>query len=143
MIAFSHRLSNVLRAYVMLLGIGLFLEGLFDFVLGVTSTPSFLSWIHPDPRHDVIHIIWGLAIMALPLLSSHTFRPAMLATSFGCFYLGLGFIGVLVHHPLGLRLDPPENVFHFTVGTLALALGLIGLAGERRGGDELAAGIRR
>jgi len=138
--ALSQRLSWLLRLYVLVLGVGLLVEGLFDFVLGVSAVPSFLRWIHPDPRHDVIHIVWGFAILTLPLLRPQTFRPAVVATSFGCFYLALGFLGVLVHHPLGLRLDPPENLFHFTVGTLALALGLLGLSDEARQADGLAAG---
>jgi hypothetical protein len=39
----------------------------------------------------------------------------------------LGVWGVTAHHPLGLELDLPENVFHLTAGPLALILGLLNL----------------
>ena len=54
-----------------------------------------------------------------------------LALVFGVFYTGLAVLGVVVHHPLGLRLDRGENVFHLLVGPITLAVGLVALRGER------------
>ena len=55
---------------------------------------------------------------------------AGLALAFGVFYTALAVLGVVVHHPLGLRLDRGENVFHFIVGR-SLALGLVAIRAHR------------
>ena len=47
-----------------------------------------------------------------------------LALAFGVFYSALAVLGVVVHHPFGLRLDRGENVFHLLVGPITLALAL-------------------
>ncbi len=41
---------------------------------------------------------------------------------FGVFYTALGFAGIAVHDPFGMRLLFPENTFHLTVGPLMLLL---------------------
>jgi hypothetical protein len=41
-------------------------------------------------------------------------------------------LGVVVHHPLGLRLDRGENVFHLIVGPITLALALVALRVQQR-----------
>jgi len=56
---------------------------------------------------------------------------ALLALSFGLFYTALAVLGVVVYHPLGLRLDRGENVFHLIVGPITLALAAIALRVER------------
>ena len=54
-----------------------------------------------------------------------------LALVFGVFYTALAVLGMVVHHPLGLRLDRGENVFHLLVGPITLALGLLALRAQR------------
>ncbi len=44
---------------------------------------------------------------------------------FGVFYTGLAVLGVIAHHRLGPRLDRGENVFHFIVGPITLALAAV------------------
>ncbi len=122
---------DLARAYVLVLGGGLLLEGLSLFVLGAIPlaivppvlVPLFTAF-QPDPPHDALHVVWGVALLGLPWLRPATFRPETLAIVFGVFYIGLGFLGLLVHWPFGMRLDLPQNVFHFTVGPIALVLGV-------------------
>lgn len=118
---------RITRLYVWILGAALALEGIGMFILGAipeATIPSPFEAFRPDPPHDALHVVWGVALLALPLLRPRTFRPEILATIFGVFYVGLGFLGVFVYHPFGLRLDLGQNAFHFTVGPIALGLGL-------------------
>jgi hypothetical protein len=72
-----------------------------------------------DLWHALIHIAWGAA--GLLLLARLGRRAAgRLALVFGLFYSALGLLGVLVYHPLGLKLDLFENGFHLVAGPLAL-----------------------
>jgi hypothetical protein len=57
---------------------------------------------------------------------------ALLALAFGVFYTALAVLGVVVHHPFGLRLDRGENVFHLIVGPITLALALVALRVQQR-----------
>jgi hypothetical protein len=57
---------------------------------------------------------------------------ARLALAFGVFYTALAALGIVVHHPFGLRLDRGENVFHLLVGPITLALGVVAMRVERQ-----------
>lgn len=75
-----------------------------------------------NPPHAWLHVGWGAAGL-LFLASFRTARARIgLGWVFGTFYTLLGFLGILVYHPLGMRLDLPENAFHLTVGPLMLLL---------------------
>jgi len=84
-----------------------------------------------DFWHAWIHIGWGLAGLAVLSVAPTREPPMRLALIFGLFYTALGIWGVLAHHPLGLELDLPENLFHLTAGPVALLLGLLALLGSR------------
>jgi len=84
-----------------------------------------------DFWHAWIHIGWGLAGLAVLSVAPTREPPMRLALIFGLFYTALGIWGVLAHHPLGLELDLPENLFHLTAGPLALLLGLLALLRPR------------
>jgi len=113
------------RLYVWVLGAGLLLDGALLIVLnqlgvvvvGVNAT---------DTRHNVLHVVWGIALLAVSFLARQEGRglwPAWAAVVFGAFYVALGIAGVTINNPFGLQLGPGENAFHFTVGPLALILG--------------------
>jgi hypothetical protein len=74
--------------------------------------------------HASIHVIWGVSMVALVLLGLADADATRLALIFGVFYTGLAIAGLTIHHPLGMRLDRGENVFHLLVGPAALALAL-------------------
>jgi hypothetical protein len=83
-----------------------------------------------DFWHAWIHILWGVAGLAVLAISRTRESLIRLAVIFGVFYTLLGAWGVLAHHPLNLELDLPENVFHLTAGPLSLLVGLLAPLGK-------------
>ena len=121
--------DNVLRWYLLILMGGLFLQGVGSLIFRLmpalpASMPLLVRGAFGiDFWHALLHIAWGLMGLAV-LGTSRTSRPLVyLALIFGGFYTALGVWGVLVHHPLNLELDLPENAFHLVAGPLALAIG--------------------
>jgi hypothetical protein len=133
----SVQIDRALRWYLWVLMGGLLLQGIGSLIFRlVPALPASMPLLvcgafGIDFWHAWIHIGWGLAGLAL-LSVATTRQPLMrLALIFGLFYTALGFWGVLAHHPLGLELDLPENLFHLTAGPLALMLGLLALLESR------------
>ncbi len=87
------------------------------------ALPSVLTTLmNGDTRHALLHIAWG-SFGLVYLATLRTFRARLgLAFAFGFFYLALGLVALVVYHPLGMRLELPENAFHLTVGPLMLLL---------------------
>jgi hypothetical protein len=123
--ALSGGLDDAARWYLWTLMGGLLAQGLGSLVLRLAPeldarSPYLVSGVLGiDIWHALIHIVWGAA--GLLLLARLGRRIAgRLALVFGLFYTALGLLGVLVHHPLGLKLDLFENGFHLVAGPLAL-----------------------
>ena len=113
----------LVRVYVLVLGAGLLLEGgglLIADWLGLSATFGT-----SDSSHNLLHVGWGIALLGIWITSQrrHVSRVIWAALVFGAFYIALGILGLTLDRPFGLLLGPGENVFHFTVGPLALALG--------------------
>src|SRR5437764_10967692 len=90
------------RLYLRLLGAALLLEGaamLLLSALPAADVPWPLAAFRPDPPHDLIHVTWGLALLALPRASRRAAADALVALAFGVFYVGLAVLGILVHSP--------------------------------------------
>lgn len=85
------------------------------------ATPYLLATLmNGNPPHAWLHVVWGGGgLIYLAAYRNFTSR-IRLGFVFGTFYTLLGFLGVIVHDPFGMRLELPENVFHFTVGPLML-----------------------
>jgi hypothetical protein len=119
---------RVLRVYLGFLGALLLSQGLGSLTLralGLTDPSLSHGFVHADPLHAVIHVVWG-SVMLIFLAEEAGNGPIVsLALIFGVFYVSLAILGVLVYHPFGLELGPFENAFHFIVGPSTLALGLI------------------
>jgi hypothetical protein len=115
------------QIFLGLLGAGLLGQGatslLLD-LLGLASDHLPQRFANSDPLHASIHVVWGLAMVSLVLLGLNDTDSTRLALIFGVFYTGLAIAGLTIHHPLGLRLDRGENVFHLLVGPASLAVGL-------------------
>jgi hypothetical protein len=123
-----------LRAFLAVLGAALLAQGLTSWLLdasGNASNSMPYRFANADPGHALIHVVWGSAILALLACGLDHHGCVRLTLVFGVFYTGLAILGVAVHHPLGLRLDRGENVFHLLVGPITLAVGLVALRGER------------
>ena len=120
--------ARLVRLYGLGLGAALLLEGGLLLALdALRATLSHVAAALPfatgDVRHNSLHIVWGVVILGLLATSRSARRATIVALVFGVFYTLLGIVGVLVDRPFGLLLGPGENVFHLTVGPLALLLG--------------------
>jgi hypothetical protein len=119
---------KLLTWYLWLVMAGLLLQGGGSLLLDLrpdvqAATPLVLATVmNGNPPHAVLHIAWGAAgLLYLALFRGRAAR-LRLGLVFGLFYTGLGFLGVFVHDPFGMRLMLPENAFHLTVGPVMLAL---------------------
>ena len=133
----SSQIDRALRSYLWVLMGGLLLQGVGSLIFRlVPALPASMPLLVRgafgiDFWHAWIHIGWGLAGLAVLSVAPTREPPMRLALIFGLFYTALGIWGVLAHHPLGLELDLPENLFHLTAGPVALLLGLLALLGPR------------
>jgi hypothetical protein len=128
---------RLLHAYLWLLMAGLLLQGSLSLLLDERPdiqavTPWLIATVaNGNPPHAWLHIVWGAGgLIILALFRTPVVRLG-LGLVFGVFYTTLGFVGIAVHDPMGMRLMFPENAFHLTVGPLTLLL--TGLAWRGRG----------
>ena len=130
-------INRALRWYLWVLMAGLLFQGAGSLLFRLNpwlpaSTPLLVRGTFGiDFWHAWLHIGWGLVGLAVLWSSRAITGPARLAVIFGLFDTSLGLLGVIVHHPLGLELDLPENLFHLLAGPAALGLGLLALAEPR------------
>ena len=118
------------RPFLHWLGVLLLAHGTVSLALdaaGRQSTALPLRVVDADPGHSLIHVAWGLALVMLIRRGLPDLDAARLAIGFGVFYGALAAAGLALHHPLGLRLNRGENVFHVVVATTSLAVGLAAL----------------
>jgi hypothetical protein len=140
----SAQIDRLLRWYLWVLIGGLLLQGIgsliFRLVPALPATMPLLvrGAFGIDFWHAWIHIGWGLAGLTVLSVVQTRESPLRLALIFGIFYTALGIWGVLAHHPLGLELDLPGNLFHLTAGPLTLLLGLLALLEPRLHESRLA-----
>ena len=113
----------LVRAYVLVVGLGLLLEG--GGLLLADSLGLSVGIPTSDVRQNLLHVVSGIALLGIWITSRrrHATRVIWAALVFGAFYVALGILGLTIDRPFGLALGPGENVFHFTVGPLALLLG--------------------
>ena len=127
-------MTGALRGFLAVLGASLLGQGLTSWALDATGKASDrmpYRFANADPRHALIHVVWGAAILVLLARGLDHRGCVRLALVFGVFYTGLAVLGVVVHHPLGIRLDRGENVFHLLVGPITLLVGIVALRTER------------
>ena len=121
--------DRVARLYLVVLGAGLLLDGGVLILLNsLRIAPPGVSTA--DTPHNLLHVVWGIPLLAIGVAGSIK-RVLQAAVVFGTFYVALGVIGLTLHNPFGLQLGPGENVFHLTVGPLALVIGTWALTKRR------------
>jgi hypothetical protein len=123
------------RRFLLTAGALLLAQGTLSLLLDAAGRQSDqlpLRVAEADPLHASIHVVWGLLLLTLVGRGIAELEAARLCLLFGVFYSALALAGVLVHHPLGMRLDRGENVFHLIVGPAALAVGLVQLRPRAR-----------
>ena len=123
--------SLVQGAYIWFVMAGLLAQGAGSLILDLNpklqaATPYVLATImNGNPPHAWLHIVWGAGGLVF-LFAFRTLRARLgLGFVFGIFYTLLGFLGMVVHNPFGMRLAWEENVFHLTVGPLMLLLSFL------------------
>ena len=128
-------MTPTLRPYLLFLGATLLGQGLVSWALdwsGHASNQLPNRFANSDPRHAFIHVAWGAVMLVLAGRGMSDRGYAQLTLAFGVFYTALAVLGLVVHHPFGLRLDRGENVFHLLVGPITLALGAVAMRVERQ-----------
>jgi len=127
--------TPTLRPYLLIVGAALLAQGLVSWALdwsGHASNQLPNRFANADPRHAFIHVAWGTAMLVLAGRGMSEAGYVRLTLAFGVFYTGLAVLGVTIHHPLGLRLDRGENVFHLLIGPITLALGMVAMRAQRQ-----------
>ncbi len=118
----------VFHLYVWLVMAGLLIQGAGSFIL--RQHPSLTAWL-PVPLatlmngnipHAILHIAWGAAGLVILTVFRSDLAYLRLGGVFGVFYTLLGFLGIFVLNPFGMRLGWPENTFHLTVGPIMILL---------------------
>jgi hypothetical protein len=122
------RAPRALQLYLWVVMAGLLVQGAGSLLLDLrpdvrAATPILLATImNGNPPHAWLHIVWGVVGLAVLMMFRSAVARVWLGLAFGTFYTLLGFLGIAVHHPMAMRLELPENVFHLTVGPLMLLL---------------------
>ena len=125
--------SPLLRRYLLAVGVLLVGQGAVSLLVRASGQdPHATSRLLSDPAHATIHVIWGVALLAVLALRAGETVDAWAAVAFGVFYVGFLLLGLAVHHPFGLMIDGKENAFHAVIGPLALILGVRALATGHR-----------
>jgi len=130
--------TRILYIYLWLTMSLLFIQGSGSLLLRLRPdieavTPWLLATLmNGNTPHAILHIIGGSAGLVIILLFRSRAVRMGLGLTFGVFYTLLGFLGIVVYHPFGMRLDFPEDLFHLTVGPLMLVLVWLAWRSQRR-----------
>ena len=88
---------------------------------GFDTHPDALPFLlRLDPMHGVIHLVTGLIGTYFAFWKPS--RALTFLRAFTLFYLGLAFFGTFTNIHFGLYLKTEENLFHWTVTSLAAAI---------------------
>jgi Domain of unknown function (DUF4383) len=100
-------------------------------VRGFDTNPDSLPLgLQLDPRHAVIHLLFGIIGAAIGFWQPEGAVP--FTVFFGLFYIALAIFGTFTPIHFGMQLLLPENTLHWTLGSLAAVVGLGALLQRRR-----------
>lgn len=83
-----------------------------------------------DPRHSVIHLLFGLIGAAIGFWQPEGAVP--FTVGFGIFYVALAVFGTFTAIHFGMKLGLSENALHWTLGSIALVIGVAAVLERRR-----------
>src|SRR5439155_19265953 len=89
--------GRLVHLYVLTLGALLLLEGCA--LLVADRLPVPLGLTVSDTRHNLLHIVWGAALLGVVVMARGSDRVAWAALIFGLFYVGLAVLGVTLDRP--------------------------------------------
>lgn len=125
------RATQALQLYVWFIMALLLIQGAGSLSLRLSpalesATPEpFATIMNGNVPHAILHIAWGVFGLLFMFTQRGDRARLGLGFTFSAFYTGLGFLGLFVSNPFGLRLAWQENLFHLTVGPLMVFLSLL------------------
>jgi hypothetical protein len=136
---------SLLQIFAAVVGATFLLVGILGFIPGVTQNYDELAFAGTDSSaellglfrvsilHNIVHMLFGVGLVAAA-------RPSWSATFLiggGVLYVGVVLYGVLIDETSDanfLPINDADNVLHLVLAIGMIALGLIGLAADRRRG---------
>jgi hypothetical protein len=117
-------MKSATRFYTAFSGIFLLLQGTSTLAFRLfpaldEALPALLSITQMVPVHSTLHILTGIAALAV-LFRGGERGAFWFAAGFGAFYTGLALFGMITHHPTILRLQPFDHPFHLLLGVWGL-----------------------
>jgi hypothetical protein len=117
-------MKSATRFYTAFSGIFLLLQGTSTLAFRLfpaldQAFPALLSITQMVPVHSTLHILTGLAALAI-LFRGGERGAFWFAAGFGAFYTGLALFGMITHDPTILRLQPFDHPFHLLLGLWGL-----------------------
>ena len=137
----GHR--SLLQTFAAVMGITFVLAGIAGFIPGVTSNYDELELAGTDSNaellglfrvsilHNLVHLAFGVGLIAA---ARRSWAAAYLIGG-GVAYLGVLLYGVLVDEASDanfLPINDADNILHLVLSLAMIALGLIGLAADKR-----------
>jgi hypothetical protein len=100
-------------------------------VRGFNTDPYSLPLgLQLDPRHSLIHLLFGLIGAAIGFWQPEGAVP--FAMVFGLFYIALAIFGTFTPIHFGMKLALSENALHWTLGSIAAVIGIGAMLQRRR-----------
>ena len=123
------------RFYTAFSGIFLLLQGTSTLAFRLfpaldQAFPALLSVTQMVPVHSTLHILTGIAALAI-LLRGRERGTSWFAAGFGTFYTSLALFGMITHQATVLRLQPFDHPFHLFLGAWGLLVAGLSLYRSR------------
>jgi hypothetical protein len=117
-------MKSATRFYTAFSGIFLLLQGTSTLAFRLfpaldRAFPTLLSITQMVPVHSTLHILTGLAALAV-LFRGGGRATFWFAAGFGAFYAGLALFGMITHQSTVLQLQPFDHPFHLLLGLWGL-----------------------
>lgn len=117
-------MKSATRFYTAFSGIFLLLQGISTLAFRLfpvldEAFPALLSITQMVPVHSTLHILTGIAALAV-LFRGGERGAFWFAAGFGTFYTALALFGMTTHRHTMLRLQPFDHPFHLLLGIWGL-----------------------
>lgn len=134
---------SLLQKFAAIMGLAFLLAGIGGFIPGVTSNydelklagtesnAELLGLFRVSVLHNIVHLLFGVGLIAA---ARRSWSAAYLIGG-GVAYLGVVLYGVLIDMDSDanfLPLNDADNLLHVGLSSAMIALGLIGMAADKR-----------
>ncbi len=140
---------SLLQIFATIVGATFALVGILGFIPGVTSNYDDLAFAGTDSNaellglfrvsilHNIVHLLFGVGLIAA---ARQSWAAAYLIGG-GVLYVGVFLYGVIIDNTSDanfLPINDADNALHLALAVLMIALGLIGMAADKRRGAAYA-----